>query len=340
MKKISSQQKAWLLLKSQKVMRERQRKNRHRHVCANATHVKHNHSGKQYNVKAPENLSLLENMVKVIEYFYNVQEVIKQCGINDTIFFDLANVKCVSADAIMYLIALIKNTKKIRTCKINCIGNEPHNADARASINRVGFFRHVSSTNSHKTIEDNNQIQISRGALIDNDLAARVCDFVCENSEGKRDRMGTKKLFPMLIELMTNTHQHAYSNKYRVLNCNWFLYVENLQDVIQFIFLDTGAGIPNTIQQSVIERVMGFIKPSDAQLIASTLQGKFRTETGLQNRGKGLPEIYNNVQSHAFCDLKLLSSKGFCEVSHDGTIKITELEKGIDGTFFLWCLRK
>ncbi len=340
MKKLTIRKKKWLLSKSRKAIRKLQRENNRRTYCDNVSKRKNKHSGKRYDVTAPEHLSLFGNMKDTISYFSAVQDQIEKCGLDDTIFFDLAHVKKVSADAIMYLIALIKNTKKIRRNRIRCVGNEPNDPTARAKINRVGFFRHVSSPNFHKAVDGNNQIQISRGTLIDNDLAAKVCDFVCENTKGKRDRIGTKKLFPMLIELMTNTHQHAYSTKRHTLNCNWFMYVENTKHLIRFIFLDTGEGIPNTIRQSIIERVIGLVRPSDAQLIASTLQGKFRTETGQKYRGKGLPEIYNNVQSHAFCSLKLLSSKGFCEVHHNGEISETELEKGIDGTFFLWCLKK
>jgi hypothetical protein len=341
MRKLTKKLKKHLIAISMKEMRRREKFNKRRSIqIGKSSKYSWLKKPKTHTLVAPELFSIFDNVEETVQYFCKVKDTITECNLHDTLYFDLSMIKTVTADSIMYLIALIKNTKKIKTHRVNCEGNEPHNGLAKKIINEVGFFRYVSSRAFHSLVAQDKQIQIARGRKTDNSLAGNICDFVANSSSGKRDRLATKKLYTMLIELMTNTEQHAYTKRQTSMEANWYVFVENLDKSVGFLFLDTGEGIPGTVRRKWIERIVGNILTDDAELIMSALRGEFRTETEKVYRGKGLPEIYKNVQSHAFCSLKLLSGKGWCSIDHSGLVETKRIETNFDGTLYLWDIRK
>ena len=134
---------------------------------------------------------------------------------------------------------------------------------------------------------------------------------------------------------MSNTVHHAY-------NCNgimvpyWYLYSIDKGDSIQFTFIDTGEGIPNTVKKKILER-LPFGKVDDSTLIHSAFLGESRTETGLYNRGHGLPALYEKVKAGKLKEFFVLSGCGCCKsVIIDGEIELQKLDfqKEIIGTIF------
>ncbi len=294
-------------------------------------------SEKTHVLSAPKEFSILGNMQGTIEFFNKVFEAIGKCRPHEQLYFNFSIVEIISADAIMYVIAILRNARKLQLLNIACVGNEPENVAAKNLLNKVGFYKYVRSRTYHPITGNNENIQISSGEHADGALAARICDFVHTHVRSNDDlaMIRTKRLYPMIIELMTNTKQHAY-NEGKKMFSNWYIYVENKPSRIQFIFLDTGAGIPNTIRKTLSERILQILYDNDAKYIASALRGEFRTETKMANRGKGLPEIYENVKSERLCCLKIVSGKGFCYVTPDGVITEEIVSDEFNGTLFMW----
>lgn len=309
-----------------------------------ATSSKSFQNDKPIIVKAPEVFDLINNTKGTTAYFAEVQRKISRCMPKSHLFFDLSETKSVSVDAIMYLIALIYNTKKIQLLGINCSGNEPREKSALDTLNQAGFFQYVSSRFFHPTDRDNKRIKIVRGDGLDNKLAARLCDFVHTHSIGRVGKRETRRLYAMLIELMSNTHQHAYKNLIDIspkMNCNWYIYVVDKDDYIEFVFLDTGIGIPKTIRRTWQEKLTDVIlTANDAYYIASALRGEFRTETKEYHRGKGLPEIYSNVQCASIASLAILSGKGMCKIDSTGRIFENTIDSEFQGALFKWQISK
>lgn len=144
----------------------------------------------------------------------------------------------------------------------------------------------------------------------------------------------------MFIELMNNVKQHAFGteDKKEAAFCNWYTYAEDIGHELRFVFLDTGKGIPETIRKNFWERLP--LLGTDARFIASALEGAFRTDTGDRHRGKGLPEIYDNVKKHAIQSLRILSGKGLCIVDSSGNITERNLAYSFDGTMYVWTIEK
>ena len=344
MRKIK--RKHWLDAHSRKILRDRTKSNRKRRSSTKSGTLseklpeRHILDNRNCILTAPPILSVFENTKVTLEFFHIVMDTFQHCAPNQKVFFDLHKVESITVDAIIYLIALIKNTKKIRAYKIQCRGNMPDKAEVRKLIEQSGFYNHLHSVASHKQLfyDKHNYLKISSGRDADGKLAGTICDFTQSLTNG--NLLTTKRLYPMVVELMTNTHQHAYTGENSVMNNFWYIFAQNKNDKVQFVFLDTGLGIPKTISKKLGEKIKDLFKDDDATYLQSVLKGDFRTETKQDNRGKGIPGIYEDVCKHILTDFQVISGKGLCKVAPSGEIVKTELDNSFEGTMFMWTIPK
>ncbi len=300
-----------------------------------------NRSGKRINntirLSAPAHLSLVNNKEETLEYFNLALSAMEKCTLRQEVFFDLKAVSIITPDAIMYLIALVKNYKRCRLMQTVCSGNLPDNPDARNYIEKSGFYSYVSTQRTLPQPDLNSAIQISSGREVDSKLIGSICLFVSSKS-ALPERIHTKGLYQIITELMTNTIQHAYTDSSGIMDNRWYIYVEDLQDKIQFVFLDTGSGIPTTIKKNFFEKVAQFVgsNPNDAKLISSALRGVYRSETGERHRGKGLPNIYDASKTDRISNLNIISGFGQCTVNETSLIVESNSSISFSGTLFCW----
>lgn len=285
---------------------------------------------------APTILDIQENTENTISFFSEVLGTVNNCHCRDTIYFDLSLVERITPASIMYIVAIIRNMRRIRALRIACEGNLPKNEEARMTIEQSGFFSFVSPASPRKIEMDGRYMKIANGQDANGALAGAFCDFV-QSSCGKT-RLHTKRLYPMIVELMTNTHQHAYEvNVKSVMKSNWYIFARDMEDVVQFVFLDTGVGIPKTISKRFYERV---VNKNDAAYLESVLKGVFRTETKEKHRGKGIPGIYEDACNGSVAGLNIISGRGKCEVDDNSNIISTNLKAPFEGTLFMWNVPK
>ena len=336
MKKLSNRQKKWQIAHAKKELRRRTKKNRLASRRCQAKNVYK--KGKDDNIcplVAPKKLSLFEGQEDTLAFFKDAFNTICECRENRELWFDLSAVEVVTPDAIMYLIALIKNTRRLKEKHLKCSGNLPGNIEAKKAFEEAGFFDYVNRLDNTNSISGDNGLRISHGHESDGALAGSICDFVHRSTETSRHE--TKRLFSMIIELMTNTKQHAYPDKHSMMNEHWYIFAENRENGVHFVFLDTGDGIPDTVRKSFTEIIRGWmVKSDDAKMIASALRGEFRTETKQDYRGKGLPQIYNDSCDGLIKNLNIISGNGKCVVDEDGRITEEVLNTEFMGTLFCW----
>ena len=337
LRKLHQKQKQWLLAKSKTAIKRLQKKNKYKLKRKNNIYTgKRSKKERRVFLSVPKIFSITNNPNETLDFFNGVYDIIEKLTFKEEIYFNLYDVNIITVDAIMYLIALIKNTKRLKVLQINCSGNIPQSESARKVIETSGFYNYVSPQYKVENTVNSN-INISSGYEADPELVGGICDFVHKNS--LLDRIDTKPLFPMIMELMTNTKQHAYSNNDTVKS-KWYIFVENSDKQIQFVFLDTGEGIPNTIRRDFFEKIRSMVTNSDAFFISSALKGAFRTETEQGHRGKGFPEIYNRISERSISDFTIVSCCGKCDVEDDGNIHETKLSSGLRGSLFYWKLNK
>jgi len=287
---------------------------------------------------APSRLSISQNTEETLVFFADVIHKIEQCKYKDVLFFDLAAVELITPDAIMYLIAVIKNNRLIRGLSIECAGNLPNDATAKNVIEQSGFYSFVRPKSTVKVDKNQDYMKISAGQQDDGALAGAFCDFVqrcCKVSISE-----TKNLYTRIIELMTNTRQHAYKGKdASSMIRNWYIFAQDMSDCVHFVFLDTGAGIPKTVAKKFRERILELMLENDAMYLRSALLGDFRSETKQGHRGKGLPGIYEDVQKKNIKNLNVISGRGVCSAEEAEIVSIG-LKTPFEGTLFSWDIAK
>lgn len=290
-------------------------------------------SVRSHTLKAPSILSLCQDSNDTVNFFDKVIWTIRECGVRDSIFFDLSGVTAITPDAVMYLIAIVKNMRRIKAYQIACSGSLPQEQSARDVIEQTGFYSYMKMSRLRRIDGDGRYMQISTGVTADGELASSFCDFV--QTKCGRTICETKKLYPMIIELMTNTHQHAYRDENSIMAPNWYISAYLTDLGVHFVFLDTGAGIPATVHKKISERVFGPIIKNDSDYLVSALRGEFRTETRQEHRGKGLPGIYEDSSTHEIENLSIVSNKGKC-IINGKNITTEKLSHGLEGTLFSW----
>lgn len=337
MKKLSVEQKKWNIKKCRKAIRRLSKRKSTKKAIMHGK-LSSNFS-KIHNLCAPTILSLNENEQETINFFEKALDIGKKCSVNHCIYFDLQNIESITADAVMYIIAFINNFKRLKILNIHIEGNLPKNNSARLFLEDVGFYSYVRGLKRTHIPNIKERFQISHGQSADGELVGKICDFI-NSIMGKTDLLSTKRLYPMIMELMTNTRQHAYNknNKSSVMECNWYIFAENLGNSIKFIFLDTGVGIPATLYYDYKEKIIQLFPSQrrDAAYISSALQGAFRTETKKSNRGKGLPGIYQDSINGRIKNMSIISGKGKCTVMSNGEIREKNLSSYFEGTLFCW----
>lgn len=294
-------------------------------------------------IHAPVILDLFGNTEETMTFFAEVYSSIRNSSIDGEIFFDLSNVEKISSDALMYIIALINNVKRARVLRIHIRGNEPIAQEAKEFIKNMGFYDYVQSRNRAFNKKQNSKFQIKRGVKYDEGLATELCEFA-SNAKQTSLRISTKRLYPTIMELMTNTQQHAYSDVSQ-MDCNWYISAEtvaNSETSVRFVFLDTGEGIPETVRKKATEKVkqllsmFPFVKSPDAQIMQSVFNGEFRTETGKEYRGKGLPGIYEDMRAGNIRNFKIISGYALGIANAQGTITTQVLTSSFQGSLFCW----
>lgn len=339
---MKKNKKQWLNRRQRKIMRRLSRKKKKHYKnlekCSSKKKKK-----QRYYLKAPKIFCIKENNKETMGFFSSVFDTIKKCQKGESLFFDLCEIEIVAPEAIMYLIAVINNTRRIQMLNTKCSGNMPFNTQARAQFERVGFYNYVNVSKKIVKTKDAERIRILRGKESNGEITSSICDFVNEKC-GASNLLLTKRLYPMLVEMMTNVKQHAYHKNIGTMNPNWYVYVENHKKYLDFVFLDTGNGIPATVRKNWAEKLKEFIgldKP-DTVYISAALRGEFRSETKEGHRGKGLPEIYKasiNTESR-IKDLVIISGGGLCKVERDGCIIEHNIGKNLEGTMFSWKFEK
>lgn len=299
----------------------------------------HNLRKRKYTlITAPQTFSFQRSPEEAGKFFIKLESAAEK---QSPIRIDLSQVELITIDTLLYLLAIL-DRYEARRVDHHVEGNVPKHQEAYKSFQESGFINYV----SRQTPSNNNPAvqQIIAGDTVDQEIAKQLCNLVM-NSFGW-SRQQTRFLFEIIIEMMTNTIQHAYAKKHgkkpnkttkhkKKEPTKWYLYAEyNPKDAcVSFCFLDTGQGIPKTLRRTTQERINTIfaIKPKDSQLIMSALKGDFRTQTGLSYRGKGLPRIYSFSENHSISNLLVLSNQGLVSGGN-----ATNIQTSVKGTLYTW----
>ena len=282
------------------------------------------------NFVAPGNFSLIGNPDDTVKYFNRVLKFITDSrNYGQRVFFDISGIKSLTIDALMYMLSIVSNMKRRFREKFEFSGNFPANDHVRDLLLESGFSKYVRHSRTQIS-QSNKKLEIRSGQAIDRETAKKICDFTI--SEGRVRRVDTRFLYEILMELMANTCEHAYTDTV-LLNC-WYVFVESDGTSIKYSFLDTGIGIPLTVNRRFREKIDILKITTDSHYIQSALKGEFeRSSTKEKKRGKGLPRIYRFFKENKIQGMRVLSGRGAYGFESESTALPS---KALRGTLFYW----
>ena len=127
---------------------------------------------------APSILSIINNSEETIKYFNKAIRILKSPENRnkvDALLFDCKNIENLSIDALMYLLAIIRNFKNVFSGIREVKGNLPENEYARKVFIESGFLNYVNtSINTNIEQEKEKKLKISTGNNVRTDVASKL----------------------------------------------------------------------------------------------------------------------------------------------------------------------
>lgn len=288
-------------------------------------------------MRAPKTFGFFANRDETIDYFDDIINYLLSHKKESIIMFDVSKVTYLGVDALIYLLSIIHNFKGNEKKQYRFSGNFPKDEETSQVMCRSGFLKYVRTSDKLISTTDNNY-EIKIGGKVNQNIVVEICDFV--NNKFGTNRLYTKFLYDILLELMMNTHQHAYNKSEFV--ARWYIFVQCEGDIIKFTFHDTGEGIPQTVSKKMFERLGNFMFSRQVDFLISAFLGEDRSKTKLSYRGKGLPRLFKYCSQGKIQNFSVISSKAFCKFDpSDITLsEQIELERGISGTLYYWELNR
>ncbi len=286
---------------------------------------------------APACFSFVENTEETNKYFCNLVDFINNSNnFGKRIYIDILNVDILTIDALMYLLAVVNGANNIYSDKYFFCGNVPSNAKIKKMFYDSGFFNYVNYKGTENIATDNDTVKIASGTDYNVCTAKMMADFVSEKAHVSK--LKCRFIYIMMIELMANTHKHAYNQKNTGVLPRWYCFASyNKSDTITFTFVDTGEGIPTTVTKNFAERIDILRIKGEDKYVISALNGDFRTATKKENRGKGLPKLRQYCTDGNIQDMRIITNRADVTVhpiGYDSKRNSTPLR----GTLYYWHL--
>lgn len=296
----------------------------------------YNVATKKYEFHAPLNFSFANNTEETAEFFNKIITFITDTrNFGKSIFIDISEISKLTIDALMYLLAIVDNFSANFRGRYSFSGNAPKDMRVRKLFSESGFYRFVRYQGSEPLTQNNDTVQIVSGENCDTDLAKRLSDFACEKA-GVEDRRCCSFLYNMMIELMSNTHKHAYPEEGGILHARWYCFAEyDKNGKISFSFMDTGSGIPATVKKNFREKIDILGIKGEHKYVVSALNGEFRTATQEGHRGKGLPKIREFCTNRQIENLHILANRADVQVLQQG-YSSRDVHTPLCGTLYSW----
>lgn len=294
-------------------------------------------------IEAPKVFSIVDNPEKTLNFFKHMDEKIRE-GI--PILMDLRNVKQITVDALLYILRL-HDYFKYSLIPFSIKGNMPIDKKCKFLVEHSGILNYChTKIENHSSMD--NVLTIKNGMDVDASVTVKnVIDFVIEKLKIKKTRtIGTNETaltFQAIIEMMTNTVGHAYENK-KCKTSRWYLIAwhDTHDNIIRLSFLDCGVGIPNNLNRTKYEKVCGLISKlgltfvKDSFLVNSAFKGEFRTRTGKEYRGRGMPSIYKYSQLSNIKKFITISNKAHIDCKKNN---LKDFDYAFKGTLYYWTFK-
>lgn len=276
-------------------------------------------------LKMPKRLSFIQYPNELLAVLALGRESAKKLIPLDII---LSHVRYISCEAIALLIATFSDKD---FSKVNIRGDSPEDEKIKEIFVNSGFYNYVKS-NIQNVPSINILLHQRSNKKVNTSIAKEVCLKGLLHTF-KSDTI-FEPLYDILIECMSNTHNHADPKEDGVYD--WWLYTYFDLDtrITYYSFFDFGIGIFESILvKDYLQAMRDHGVKRNVQLISDLYEGKIKSRTLLPERGKGLPQIYSYSNHPNIKNLTLITNNVYSNMSTDIHF---ELESNFSGTFYYW----
>ena len=214
---------------------------RRRHHTSALEPRRHQLPKQELQLRAPEDFRLFDEPNAVLEYCNKLRRHLAKPGAQ--VFLDLRDVRRFSNDGLLLLRSITDRSSRARQTRVS--GNLPHRVDVATEFKASGFFAGFTKPPADLPPAKGLILKKSNN-MVHADVAAELVDFARKNV--LMDQKGANACSQTLVEIMTNTHNHAgnkrilKSSKKRVPH-TWFASVYCRDKIAYFNFIDLGMGI-------------------------------------------------------------------------------------------------
>ena len=251
---------------------------------------------------------------------------------NARVFLDLSAVQDVTTDALLLLRAIFGSEG--RAARTTIRGNLPSAPAVAAEFKESGFFNGIAQPPGPLPHAKGLMLGKSH-SLVYASIAADLVDFARAHSHMSRGC--TDASWQNLVELMTNTHNHAATR--RGLRSSraprWFASVYCRDNVAHFNFVDLGVGILNSAPaKGFLQKLRSSLHSHGRiRLLTDAFCGRVGSATGEPGRGLGLPRMRKDAKQDRLPHLEVLTSDIVGSVA---ALDFRSVDGSLRGTAFRW----
>lgn len=334
MKKTSNEQKRILLNIIEKQERNRLRRKNKKYDTLKCVEK----------FEIPENFCIQDSNIDVFDIVNKLDELIytprAPIFYKKGVFVNMKKIKLFDQGSILILFSRMK---QYTSMGIPIRGNFPKDSSQFLLLLQSNFFSFLNEKSARR-----NHFKLSQlnDIFSDNDIDIEWIDKIIAAKTGL-NIWGKIGLHPdvntVMSELMENTAHHANPNS-KIKEYWWIsVYQDRQNKVTNFVFLDNGQGIIESVSDSLRDKnVSDFIyqhilKATPGKILRNMADDKissvYKTSTGKEHRGKGLPGIKKIMDRGLIKNLEIYSNNGYVNF---GTNKYGSLDKNFSGTIIMW----
>ena len=285
---------------------------------------------------APRRLDLFEEPNDTIKYCNDLRQALATQGMR--VFMDLSAVERFTSGSLLVLRAIMDAKSCAPDTQVR--GNLPDDLTVAAEFKASGFFSGFARPPAD--LPDPKGLMLKKSNdMVYSRVAAELVDFAL-NQKMAMSQECANASSQNLIEVMTNTHNHAGSQPGRKASEKrpherWWASVYCRGGVAYFNFVDLGVGILTSAPAKNFLRKLqktGVLSSSGrSDLLKNAFEGRIGSVTEKPGRGLGLPRMRKHAKEGRLLQLRVLTSDIVGSVDN---LDFASANHSLRGTVYGW----
>lgn len=289
---------------------------------------------------APTNFSILDNRDSVIKYFNTIKRMLNQ---KEYTQINLRKITSIDLPTLCLLGAFMldRNTKSEYLEVTSPLSNSAaYRFFEEAQFENMIIKERIPDFNSGAFLS-RSEDEVNEEAI--SDILTKTVDYFGENSKQR-----LRDLPPIIIEIVTNTADHANPDSSYTLP--WIVNTyetknNNGNKVKQYCIIDMGVGIYETLIDKANSRQQGrspwwhtIIKreSSQGEFFRQAIPKGLQSRTALRQRGKGIKYIYDTVSGDdMYKRFEIITNKTKVNLVNIGSIE-KDSSENLSATIYYW----